>query len=1038
MQLLGGTLSTVDMIDLGLAVSMDVSEESEASVSAIVTDGYTLSYSFLAPGGERVDILGLTSDTVSPATINVTGSRVRISILNFNVTLLAPYESNVVGQSIEGLAEYQFLGSLVLDGVAGCNEEQCGPHGRCAVGENDSYLCECECGWTGEFCTIASGYCSLYAGTAGSCPVCSSISAPAGDDEPSSQGEKSPEVLCVSESSALCSEAFQVYNASSGLCTCQEGWEGPKCESCMTDNACSSLFNAPSTCSSARVYSSNTAFKSYTCDLEGTGLEDIIVPDTFFVSCNTSVADNEDMTTDGSYCKVNFAMKEYKDNPITCKASFCSFYANQSQVDCKSTSCECQRDCPELAGVFDQIQGTPCTIDCNTDGICSFDIKNFFVKLVAPCTNAECLVQGYSLVDGTFSIENNDWLDPFLASLPLLILMLCGLIFVGMVVRSRSLYFVTRHGTSLKPGMETGLSMARQLSSKSVARISFENIHLEVKRGSNSKILLHNISGHASRGELVGILGSSGSGKTSLLTALSASSHGKGATCSGSILLDDKPLGPSNARTIGYCEQDSFLLPTLTVEESIMYSAILRMPKSVAVDEIHAAVKNSMKNLGIDSIAKSIVGGSGRIRGISGGERKRVSVAMELVTQPSILLLDEPTSGLDSASAKKMVKTLKELAESGKIVMISMHQPSPLLFFMLSKVMLLSSGYCVYQGPPSLVHKYFDDLGAPCEDKINIADHILECVSLPEFKAKLTSRTQQDSVQCFSKNDIERVENALQDASSDTGKVSDDTEMPVQQAIIPRPGMLRQIPTLVWRTGLEMFRNPSLIILHWLLALGMGIFVGCVFWQVGLDTSGAQNRAGGLVFSLSFFAFSSLTTVDLIFHEKRVVTSEVRSGYYHPWSYYTAKLILDGILLRFLPTLLYAAAFYPMMGLSSEPKAVALFLMTLGTFAVAIGALSLAITVLSSTAGQASFAMNLILLISLLNSGFFVNIEAMADWISWLHYLSPFFYSYSILVINEIANLLFTFEVRLYLFGLLSWIFFFLCSQSHSIVFTSR
>jgi ABC-type multidrug transport system permease subunit len=267
--------------------------------------------------------------------------------------------------------------------------------------------------------------------------------------------------------------------------------------------------------------------------------------------------------------------------------------------------------------------------------------------------------------------------------------------------------------------------------------------------------------------------------------------------------------------------------------------------------------------------------------------------------------------------------------------------------------------------------------------------------------------------QDFSKDDIDiRIENATQEVPFGTTKVSEDIELPVRQAIIPRPGVICQISTLVWRTGLEMFRNPSLIILHWLLALGMGIFVGCVFWQVGLDTSGAQNRAGGLVFALSFFAFSSLTTVDLIFHEKRVVTSEVRSGYYHPWSYYTAKLILDGILLRFLPTLLYAAAFYPMMGLSSEPKAVALFLMTLGTFAVAIGALSLAITVLSSTAGQASFAMNLILLISLLNSGFFVNIEAMADWISWLHYLSPFFYSYSILVINEISNLLFTFQVR--------------------------
>jgi len=226
--------------------------------------------------------------------------------------------------------------------------------------------------------------------------------------------------------------------------------------------------------------------------------------------------------------------------------------------------------------------------------------------------------------------------------------------------------------------------------------------------------------------------------------------------------------------------------------------------------------------------------------------------------------------------------------------------------------------------------------------------------------------------------------------------------------------IVTELATLTWRNGLDMIRNPSLLVLHWLLALGMGIFAGCVFFQVNLDTSGAQNRAGGLIFALAFFAFTSLTTVDLVFHEKTIVEREVNSGYYRRWTYVVSKLVIDGLLLRFLPILLFSAPFYPMMGLDSDPSSVALFLMTLGTFAVTVGALSLAVTFSSSTAGQASFIMNILLLVCLLNSGFFVNADNMPDWISWLRYLSVFYYGYSVLITNEVSSLLFNFVVEGY------------------------
>lgn len=352
----------------------------------------------------------------------------------------------------------------------------------------------------------------------------------------------------------------------------------------------------------------------------------------------------------------------------------------------------------------------------------------------------------------------------------------------------------------------------------------------------------------------------------------------------------------------------------------------------------------------------------------------------------------------------------------------SIHQPSPSMFMLLDHVMLLADGQCLYDGTPEQAYKFMDDVQAPCEFGMNIAEHMLDCAANPSIsdamKCNYSSNLQSDNatfVQIEVDKDYQESKNSptMPELITDTSDDTEHVEKPQHQGKRWFP-LIRELSTLTWRTGLDMVRNPSLILLHWGMAVGMGIFVGCIFFQVGLDTSGAQNRAGGLIFALAFFAFSSLTTVDLVHHEKRVVTSEVRGGYYRPWAYYMSKLILDGIFLRFIPILLYSASFYPMMGLVSNSYNVAVYLMTLGTFAITVGALSLAVTVLSSTAGQASFLMNILLLVSLLNSGFFVNIADMPNWISWLHYLSVFFYGYSVLITNEVSKLFFNFVVSGY------------------------
>ena len=1027
--------TTVNVWNLGFSMSLALgsltgpkatgedTEDGQLSgeLRSVSEDGDVFTSSVIVPQGENFPFGEHPSANSVLVSTSVNGSSVVLNVTDFNVTMAVPYTSEV-SPVLDSLAYYRLIGNVVLRGVAGCDAGSCGPNGRCGVGPGEQVACQCICGWSGTSCDVKSGYCSEYGGGSSaqlgplSCPVGASATAP---------GLASPAAVlqpCSSYGGDLrCNPIFEATN-DEGRCTCKDGFSGPRCEACETDAACASLYGTNrAKCGTSALYSSQTVFKSYTCGLDGTGLESTIVPGTFYVTCNTTSPGEDGAVTDGSYCSVNFAMQQYSDNPITCRASLCSFTANSSEVSCRSTSCTCERDCPDLKGIFDSIQDRPAVVYCDESGDCTFDIENFFVKLIAPCNATECLVVGYNFEDGSFRVEKNTWLDPVIAAIPLIVLVAINISLLGILLRRRDLYFspgtfpAPNPATQI-PGAEAPEAVISGGSSLSIEPLgslilSFDDLTVSVS-SRNPRVVLDGVSGEAHSGEVTGIMGPSGSGKTTMISYLSQRLSTSQIRGSGSVMLGGRRLGDADTKIIGYCPQNSSLLSTLTVYETIMYSAILRLPRGTGAEEIHRVTQESIQKVRLDGVQTSYVGGTGRIRGISGGEFRRVSVAMELVTNPKIVLLDEPTSGLDSSSAKQVISALKSLSKSGCVVILSLHQPSPAIFSMLDRVYLLALGRCLYDGAPGGAESYLKARGLSMPPGDGIAEFMLECASDNQVVDRLAAR-REGKLPINAGEDaggVKDIEGATEDGSADSP-----LDAIKHSALTHRDAsIVTELATLTWRNGLDIVRNPTLILLHWLLALGMGIFAGCVFFQVGLDTSGAQNRAGGLIFALAFFAFTSLTTVDLVFQEKTIVSREVAGGYYRRWTYVISKLVIDGMFLRFLPILIFSAPFYPMMGLDSEPSSVALYLMTLGTFAVAVGALSLAITFASRTAGQASFVMNIILLVCLLNSGFFVNVENMPDWISWLRYLSVFFYGYSVLITNEVSSLLFQFVVEGY------------------------
>ena len=228
------------------------------------------------------------------------------------------------------------------------------------------------------------------------------------------------------------------------------------------------------------------------------------------------------------------------------------------------------------------------------------------------------------------------------------------------------------------------------------------------------------------------MLGPSGSGKTTLLTALGGRLAGK---VSGSITYNGQPFSRSMKRKTGFVTQDDVLYPHLTVLETLTYAALLRLPKSLSREEKMEQAEKIIMELGLTACRNGAVGGGTAVfRGISGGERKRVSIGLEMLVNPSLLLLDEPTSGLDSTTAQRIVAMLRRLARGGRTVVTTIHQPSSRLYRMFEKLVVLSDGYPIYSGQAGRVMEYLESIGyVPAFNFMNQADFLLDLANGKRF-----------------------------------------------------------------------------------------------------------------------------------------------------------------------------------------------------------------------------------------------------------------------------------------------------------------
>ncbi|KAK1437697.1 hypothetical protein QVD17_03493 [Tagetes erecta] len=238
--------------------------------------------------------------------------------------------------------------------------------------------------------------------------------------------------------------------------------------------------------------------------------------------------------------------------------------------------------------------------------------------------------------------------------------------------------------------------------------------------------LLNDISGQAMRGEVMAIMGPSGAGKSTFLDAL-AGRIAQG-SLEGSVKIDGKSVTASYMKRISsYVMQDDQLFAMLTVFETFMFAAEVRLSPSLSRSEKKKRVIELIEQLGLTSAAHTYIGDEGR-RGVSGGERRRVSIGVDIIHKPSLLFLDEPTSGLDSTSAFSVVEKVKDIARNGSIVLMTIHQPSFRIQMLLDRITVLARGRLIYLGSPNALSAHLEGFERPVPESENNIEYLLDVI----------------------------------------------------------------------------------------------------------------------------------------------------------------------------------------------------------------------------------------------------------------------------------------------------------------------
>ncbi|CAK9199019.1 unnamed protein product [Sphagnum troendelagicum] len=431
------------------------------------------------------------------------------------------------------------------------------------------------------------------------------------------------------------------------------------------------------------------------------------------------------------------------------------------------------------------------------------------------------------------------------------------------------------------------------------ARLTWMDLSVSVTNGrGESRTLLHGLTGYAEPGCMLAIMGPSGSGKTSLLDSL-AGRLAKNATMTGDVLVNGRHTKLSYGMAAYVTQQDD-LIGTLTVQETIYYSANLRLPDRMPKADKKVIIESVIVEMGLHDCANTAIG-NWHLRGLSGGERRRVSIALEILTRPRMLFLDEPTSGLDSASAFFVITTLKNLARDGRTVIASIHQPCSEVFDLFDDLFLLSHGQTIFFGEAAAANEHFSASGFPCPPLRNPADHFLRAVNADFDRVKATLkgsfkiRDRSHDFEVGSSTDpldrmtTKQVVQILTESylNSEFHEMAltrvreiNQIEGTILESSASKASFFRQSFILTQRSFVNMSRDIGYYWLRLVVYIFLALCIGTIYYKVDTNFTSIMGRAGCMSYVAGFLTFMSIGGFPSFVEDMKVFYRERLNGHY--------------------------------------------------------------------------------------------------------------------------------------------------------------
>ncbi|CAB9504302.1 Putative white-brown complex homolog protein 30 [Seminavis robusta] len=558
------------------------------------------------------------------------------------------------------------------------------------------------------------------------------------------------------------------------------------------------------------------------------------------------------------------------------------------------------------------------------------------------------------------------------------------------------------------------------------------------KQDGEEKVILDSLSGRIAPQQLTAVMGHSGAGKTSLLHVLAGKVSASGSsTINSSITLDGVPIDPTSIqvkRKIAFVAQRDTLLSTATPREAIRFSAKLRLDSTLTNDELDALVDRILKELRLQHVADSQTGGA-RHRGLSGGEMRRLSLGIELVVRPSLLFCDEVTSGLDSHNATAVMEVLKQVADCGATVLLTIHQPNSRVFGLLDHLILINQGRCMYEGPVDKVPQHFALRGYEVPLNYNPADYILE-VSQTESMQKLTeagffqmTQQQQDDMdlaadeedaRASSRSLVRRVSRSLSStlsrATSSRSIMSGSSSFrrrPRRRLSTPKPrlsifdkldskarvSLWTELCQQLKRDIQRLMRDGHAMRMRFMIVV-IGSVVTAFAFQGAASTDSIQDVSSfsSHVGAIFFMLVACMVSVQVIMMDqietRPIFIREFERDHYRILSYGLSKFAIEA-LISFTQVLILVLTVYWAIGLQGRFW---IWLCVFYTFVMIMNAVGIMLAAVTRDVRDAKELIPMTMLPQILFCGYFVS--TLPDYMTWLQWLWPLTYIFR-LSLNE-------------------------------------